>query len=286
MFEKITSFWRTNFPERQVFHRAGGEVTYFTISPLQQMILTIAAAALLGWSLFASATVVFGAESYRYAKNAESDRINEQLQLLTKERDRIEARVNELNSELGENQIANELSITRESLNRMTSENQRLRLRISNLNQQISDQSEEFDRALSELGNMETSALSQQQRVVEEDLRAELQRIESTWHSPEEYVALSVENQTLKGEVALLNQEIDDLLPIFAKPIKNSYDYMIRNIDHLEPENTIQANKKIEYYFGFVNYFFAGMGAVFAVALSLLSSVFITRMFIRKTPPE
>ena len=57
---KISDFVRRAFPERQIYHRSGGTGRYFTISPLQQIILTCAAAALVGWSLFASATVVFG----------------------------------------------------------------------------------------------------------------------------------------------------------------------------------------------------------------------------------
>lgn len=57
---KVSDFIRRAFPERQIYHRSGGTVRYFTVSPLQQIILTIAAAALVGWSLFASATVIFG----------------------------------------------------------------------------------------------------------------------------------------------------------------------------------------------------------------------------------
>ena len=57
---KVSDFVRRAFPERQIYHRSGGTVRYFTISPLQQIILTCAAAALVGWSLFASASVVFG----------------------------------------------------------------------------------------------------------------------------------------------------------------------------------------------------------------------------------
>ena len=60
---KVSDFVRRVFPERQIYHRSGGTVRYFTISPLQQIILAGAAAALVGWSLFASATVVFGQKS-------------------------------------------------------------------------------------------------------------------------------------------------------------------------------------------------------------------------------
>ncbi len=61
---KVSDFVRRVFPERQIYHRSGGTVRYFTISPLQQIILASAAAALVGWSLFASATVVFGQKSF------------------------------------------------------------------------------------------------------------------------------------------------------------------------------------------------------------------------------
>ncbi|MEM7329369.1 MAG: peptidoglycan DD-metalloendopeptidase family protein [Pseudomonadota bacterium] len=60
---KVSDFVRRVFPERQIYHRSGGTVRYFTISPLQQIILAGAAAALVGWSLFASATVVLGQKS-------------------------------------------------------------------------------------------------------------------------------------------------------------------------------------------------------------------------------
>lgn len=60
---KLSDFVRRAFPERQIYHRSGGTVRYFTISPLQQIILTAAVAAVVGWSLFASATVVFGQKS-------------------------------------------------------------------------------------------------------------------------------------------------------------------------------------------------------------------------------
>ena len=60
---KVSDFVRRVFPERQIYHRSGGTVRYFTISPLQQIILAGAAAALVGWSLFAAATVVFGQKS-------------------------------------------------------------------------------------------------------------------------------------------------------------------------------------------------------------------------------
>lgn len=58
--EKVSDFTRRAFPERQIYHRSGGTVRYFTISPLQQIILSAAAATLAGWCLFASISVLFG----------------------------------------------------------------------------------------------------------------------------------------------------------------------------------------------------------------------------------
>lgn len=67
---KVSDFVRRAFPERQIYHRSGGTVRYFTISPLQQIVLTCAAAALVGWSLFASATVVFGQKTVAVGSSA------------------------------------------------------------------------------------------------------------------------------------------------------------------------------------------------------------------------
>lgn len=60
---KVSEFVRTFFPERQVYHRTGGTVRYFTISPLQQIILAIGVAAIVGWTVFATANVIFGKSS-------------------------------------------------------------------------------------------------------------------------------------------------------------------------------------------------------------------------------
>ncbi len=53
---KISDFVRNAFPERQIYHRSGGTVRYFTISSLQQIMLAVAAAAIVGWSIFATGT--------------------------------------------------------------------------------------------------------------------------------------------------------------------------------------------------------------------------------------
>lgn len=56
---KVRELFSRLFPERQIYHRSGGTVRYFTISPPQQAILAVAVAAAAGWSLFATANVVF-----------------------------------------------------------------------------------------------------------------------------------------------------------------------------------------------------------------------------------
>jgi murein DD-endopeptidase MepM/ murein hydrolase activator NlpD len=56
---KISDFMRNAFPERQIYHRTGGTVRYFTISPLQQIMLAGVAAAALAWTCFATANVLF-----------------------------------------------------------------------------------------------------------------------------------------------------------------------------------------------------------------------------------
>ncbi len=55
---KVSDFFRNLFPERQIYHRSGGTVRYFTISPFQQMVLASIAAAIVGWTIFASASVL------------------------------------------------------------------------------------------------------------------------------------------------------------------------------------------------------------------------------------
>ncbi|MEM6533994.1 MAG: peptidoglycan DD-metalloendopeptidase family protein [Pseudomonadota bacterium] len=57
---KVTDVFKALFPERQIYHRSGGTVRYFTVSPFQQMVLATAAAALIGWSMFATASVLLG----------------------------------------------------------------------------------------------------------------------------------------------------------------------------------------------------------------------------------
>lgn len=56
---KVRELFSRLFPERQIYHRSGGTVRYFTISPSQQAILAAAVAAAVGWSLYATANLVF-----------------------------------------------------------------------------------------------------------------------------------------------------------------------------------------------------------------------------------
>ncbi len=56
---KVRELFSRLFPERQIYHRSGGTVRYFTISPSQQAVIAIAVAAAVGWSLFATANMIF-----------------------------------------------------------------------------------------------------------------------------------------------------------------------------------------------------------------------------------
>jgi murein DD-endopeptidase MepM/ murein hydrolase activator NlpD len=48
------------FPERQIYHRSGGTVRYISISPWQQAMMAAGATAVAGWTVFATASFVFG----------------------------------------------------------------------------------------------------------------------------------------------------------------------------------------------------------------------------------
>lgn len=48
------------FPERQIYHRSGGTVRYISVSPWQQAIMAAGITALAGWTVFATASFVFG----------------------------------------------------------------------------------------------------------------------------------------------------------------------------------------------------------------------------------
>jgi murein DD-endopeptidase MepM/ murein hydrolase activator NlpD len=56
---KVRKLFSRLFPERQIYHRSGGTVRYFTISPPQQAVLSVAVAAVVGWTLYATASLVF-----------------------------------------------------------------------------------------------------------------------------------------------------------------------------------------------------------------------------------
>src|SRR3990167_5054375 len=48
------------FPERQIYHRSGGTVRYISVSPWQQAMMAAGVTALAGWTVFATASFVFG----------------------------------------------------------------------------------------------------------------------------------------------------------------------------------------------------------------------------------
>ena len=55
---KAKSWPERTFPERQIYHRSGGSVSYISISPRKQMIAAGGAALAVGWFLFATASVL------------------------------------------------------------------------------------------------------------------------------------------------------------------------------------------------------------------------------------
>lgn len=55
------------FPERQIYHRSGGTVRYISVSPWQQAMMAAGVAALAGWTVFATASFVFGGAETRLA---------------------------------------------------------------------------------------------------------------------------------------------------------------------------------------------------------------------------
>lgn len=51
---KAASMFNRAFPERQIYHRSGGTVQYISVSPWQQAMIATSAAAVAGWSAFAT----------------------------------------------------------------------------------------------------------------------------------------------------------------------------------------------------------------------------------------
>ena len=88
------------FPERQIYHRSGGTVRYISVSPWQQAIMAAGVTALDGWTVFATASFVFGGgettlaggegkERARYERWVQDLRARESLQrTLLEERSR------------------------------------------------------------------------------------------------------------------------------------------------------------------------------------------------------
>ena len=88
------------FPERQIYHRSGGTVRYISVSPWQQAIMAAGVTSLAGWTVFATASFVFGGgettlaggegkERARYERWVQDLRARESLQrTLLEERSR------------------------------------------------------------------------------------------------------------------------------------------------------------------------------------------------------
>lgn len=63
LFEKL-------FPERQIYHRSGGSVRYVSVSPMQQALFAGGATLLVGWGLFASASVILRGPTMNFQTDA------------------------------------------------------------------------------------------------------------------------------------------------------------------------------------------------------------------------
>jgi murein DD-endopeptidase MepM/ murein hydrolase activator NlpD len=62
-FLRIREFFEKAFPERQIYHRSGGSIRYVSISPWRQAAIAGAATVLVGWCLFATASVLLSGPS-------------------------------------------------------------------------------------------------------------------------------------------------------------------------------------------------------------------------------
>jgi murein DD-endopeptidase MepM/ murein hydrolase activator NlpD len=80
LFEKI-------FPERQIYHRSGGSVRYVSISPWRQAMIAGAATIVVGWCLFATASVLLRGPAGDLANGANDRRVS-RLEAEVKEKDR------------------------------------------------------------------------------------------------------------------------------------------------------------------------------------------------------
>lgn len=58
MSSDAKSFFKRAFPERQIYHRADGQVKYISLSTRTQVIAATVSAIALGWTAYASATVI------------------------------------------------------------------------------------------------------------------------------------------------------------------------------------------------------------------------------------
>ncbi|MEL6829020.1 MAG: M23 family metallopeptidase [Pseudomonadota bacterium] len=80
---KFSELIRSAFPERQIYHRSGGTVRYFTISSFQQILLSSAVIAIAAWCLYASASIVlWGGGAVSGGSNGELHRLERWVQEL------------------------------------------------------------------------------------------------------------------------------------------------------------------------------------------------------------
>lgn len=76
---RATNFVSRVFPERQIYHRADGQVRYFTLSTRTQVLAATASALALSWFAYATANVFLGGQILT-TKSAEAERIKQRYE--------------------------------------------------------------------------------------------------------------------------------------------------------------------------------------------------------------
>ncbi len=68
------SFFNRVFPERQIYHRSGGQVRYVSLSPARQALLAMGAVSVAGWCVYATANILLEGPQHS-AQTAEVERL-------------------------------------------------------------------------------------------------------------------------------------------------------------------------------------------------------------------
>ncbi|MEZ6000296.1 DUF5930 domain-containing protein [Hyphomonas sp.] len=232
------SFLERYFPERQVYHRSGGTIRFISFSPAQQIFAFIVGTLFFAWCAFATSSILLGSLLNQDSHNLEPPSISKlQAQL-----DRLEADKNNSDQKL----IAYQDEI------------KRLNVIIANQSKKQND-TDDPSKKVADIAS-ENKALA----TLVQDQLAKINSIEA---------ALSRETAERKR----LEQRIDTLGVMAYTRIADTYRYFRNTIDSLEPENTIEPNKRLEYFVSIVQ------GAVFGVfaGIAWILGFVTTRILLR-----